>query len=61
MGHPDSEDIEEEIYYNEPFSAYLGCNYNDKLRYDSKGRLIGKQKNHSIDFENNVTVLVYDP
>ncbi|CAD8178139.1 unnamed protein product [Paramecium octaurelia] len=33
----------------------------EQQRYDAKGRQIGKGKNYSIEFDNCVTVCVYDP
>ncbi|CAK88437.1 unnamed protein product (macronuclear) [Paramecium tetraurelia] len=37
------------------------CMVKEQQRYDAKGRQIAKGKNYSIEFDNYVTICVYDP
>ncbi|CAD8095210.1 unnamed protein product [Paramecium sonneborni] len=54
---------DDDIVPDESFSQVLNQTelIKEQLRYDVKGRQITQGKNYSIEFDNCVTVCVYDP
>ncbi|CAD8210482.1 unnamed protein product [Paramecium pentaurelia] len=55
---PDDDTVSDEVFSQVLNNQFL---IKEQQRYDAKGRQITKGKNYSIEFDNCVTVCVYDP